>query len=140
MEGVENLPPPVPPAPAIGESGKVKSIMDLLNISKILALIIGILGFALGAWYLVWFDVIPGAYWIITAIINLLLYMRAEDFVRLVRGRRYQEFKDTILIWMVLGIIFGFIVGLLLLLVYIQLDELIGSAPYAPPPAAPPPP
>ena len=140
MEGVENLPPPNPPAPSIGESSKVRSIMEILNISKILALVIGILGFALAAWYLIWLAIIPGAYWILTGIINLLLYMRHEEFMGLIRGRRYQELKDTMLVWMVLGIIFGFIVGILLLIVYIQVEDLLTSRSYMPPPAPPAPP
>ena len=140
MEGVENLPPPIPPAPAIGESSKVRSIMEILNISKILALVIGILGFALGAYYFIWLNVIFGAYWVLSGVINLLIYLRHEEFMGLIKGRRYQELRDTMLVWMVLGILFGFIVGLLLLIAYIQIEDLLTSRSYVAPPAPPTPP
>jgi len=138
--------------PAIGESSKVKSILDLLNIAKILALVFGILGFLIAAWsawpviYGYWGSIIGGLYWIVAAVINLMLYMRMDEFSSMVKARRYVELHDTILIWMVLGLIFGFIVGLLLLIVFIQLDELKKAVAYPPtyppqsPPSVPPPP
>jgi len=138
--------------PAIGESSKVNSILELLNIAKILALVFGILGFIIAAWsawpviYGYWGSIIGGLYWIAAAIINLMLYMRMDEFSSMVKTRRYVELHDSILIWMVLGLIFGFIVGLLLLIVFIQLEELKKAVSYPSayppqsPPSVPPPP
>lgn len=123
--------------PYIGESSKVRSILDLLNVAKILALVIGIVGFLLAAWaawpiiYRVWGG-IPGAvYWITSAIINLLAYMKFDEFVGMVNERRYQALYDLMVVWMVLTLIFGVIVGILLLIVYIQLGELKNAGAYS---------
>ncbi len=143
MEGIQ---------PAIGESSKVNTILDLLNIAKILALVIGILGFLLAAWsawpiiYGYWGSIIGALYWVVSAVINLMLYMRMDEFSSMVKSRRYAELHDVVLIWMVLGLIFGFIVGILLLIVFLQLEELKkavsypSSYPPQSPPSVPPPP
>lgn len=141
MEGTD-LPPPAAP-PGIGESGKLRSAIDLLNISKVLALIMGIVGFLIALWTgvdaaLGYVFYVPYViYWVITGIVNLLIYKQIPIFDTMVRGRRYTEAKDNMLVWAVLGVIFGFIVGLLLLLImFMYLDELEhGSGIYqAPPP------
>ena len=143
MEGTD-LPPPVAPQPAIGESSKLRSALDLLNISKILALIIGIIGFLMAAWtgyYIALGDPssVPWAvYYVIMGIVNLLIYTKIPEYDTMIRGRRYAQAKDEMLIWAVLGIIFGFIVGLLLILViFMYLEDLVrssGTAQVPPPP------
>ncbi len=134
---MENTVPP----PAIGESSKVRTVLDLLHISKILALIIGILLLIAAAWYGFTFSILAAIYSVAAAVINLLLYMRMDEFTALVNNRRYPELRDRILIWAILGIIFGVIVGILLIIVYVELDELQRSTMYQqPPPTAPPPP
>ncbi len=132
--------------PVIGESSKVRSILDVLNVAKILALVIGILGFLLAAWsawplvYGIWTGIIGALYWIVSAVINLMVYTKFDEFVGMVKDRRYQEFYDLLLVWMVLTLIFGVIVGILLLIVYIQLGELKTSLGYSQYANAPPPP
>ena len=125
MEG-SNLPPPAPGPmqPGIGEASKVRSALDLLNITKILALIIGILGFIGAAWNgfvmvaIGDFLSVPWVgYYIIAGIINLLIYTKIPEFDGLIRARRYGEAKDAMMIWAILGVIFGFLAGLLMLLV-----------------------
>ncbi len=132
--------------PVIGESSKVKSMLELLNIAKILALVMGILGFLLAAgaaWPLVygtWSSLFGAIYWIIAAIINLMAYMRMDEFVGMVKERRYSEFYDILITWMVLTLVFGVIVGVLLLIVFIEVNELKTSPEFSTPPQAPPPP
>ncbi len=142
MEGAD-LPPPVAPQPAIGESSKLRSALDLLNISKILALIIGILGFLMAAWTgfsiaLGYVFSIPWAvYYVTIGIVNLLIYTKIPEYDTMIRGRRYAQAKDEMLMWAVLGIIFGFVVGLLLILViFMYLEDLVRSsgASQVPPP------
>ncbi len=142
MEG-SNLPPPAPPQPGIGESGKLKSTLDLLNIAKILALVIGILLFLFAAWEGLWIALgnifaIPWVgYYVFAGIINLLIYTKIPEFEALIKGRRYSEAKDAMLLWAILGIIFGFIVGLILIIVaLINLEDLQHREGYvnAPPP------
>ncbi len=129
--------------PGIGESGKVRSILDLLNIAKILALVIGIIGFVYAGVEGVWLNIGGIIYGVAMGILNIMVYMRMDEFVGYVNSRRYKELKDNILIWAILTIIFGVIVGILLIIVYVQLDELI-RVPQYPPPATgtqlPPPP
>ncbi len=134
MEGAD-LPPPVAPQPAIGESSKLRSTLDLLNISKILALVIGIVGFLLAAWYGFYialgdvFSIPSAVYWVIAGIVNFLIYTKIPEYDTMIRGRRYAQAKDEMLIWAILGIIFGFIVGLLLILViFMYLEDLIRSS------------
>ncbi len=135
MEGTA-IPPPTASGPAIGESDKLRSALDLLNITKILALIIGIVGFLAAAWS--GFDVALGdyfaipwvGYYVITGIINLLIYTKIPEYDSLVRSRRYGEAKEEMLMWSVLGIIFGFLAGLLLILVIFMYLEELERTPY----------
>jgi len=132
--------------PAIGESSKVKSMLELLNIAKVLALVMGILGFLLAAWaawpliYGIWSSLFGAVYWIIAAIINLMAYMRMDEFTGMVKERRYSEFYDILITWMVLTLVFGVIVGVLLLIVFIQVNELKTSSEFSSSPQTPPPP
>ncbi len=145
MESTD-LPPPMASQPAIGESGKLRSALDLLNITKILALVIGIISFLLAAWNGIdlafgWFLSLPSViYYVISGIINLLIYTKIPEYDAQIRGRRYVEAKDQMLVWAVLGIIFGFLAGLLLLLViFLYLEDMIrASGRYNAPPPSPP--
>ena len=136
------------PPPAIGESSKVRTILDILHIAKILALIIAILLLVAAAWYGFTFNIFGAIYSVAAAVINLLLYMRMDEYASMVNNRRYGELRDNILIWAILAIIFGVIVGILLLIVYIELEEIEKNVRYAqntpntyrqPPPPPPPP-
>ncbi len=131
-------PPPVPP-PGVGESSKVHDVLQFLDIAKILALVIGIVGFLYAAWDALafWF---PGmAYGIIVGIFNLIAYTKMDRFIEMVKYRRYYEAREEIKVWMIMLILFGLVVGVLLLLCYMHLDELASRSPQ-PPPAYPPPP
>jgi len=110
--------------PAIGESSKVRTSLDLLRISKILALVIGILSFVGAAWNGIMLSWGWALYGVASGIINLLIYLRIDEFTNMISGRRYGELRDMLLIWAVLGIIFGVIVGILLIIVYIQVEVL----------------
>ncbi|NPA74750.1 MAG: hypothetical protein GXO25_01545 [Euryarchaeota archaeon] len=141
MEG-STIPPPEAPGPRIGESTKLRSALDLLNIAKILALIIGIIGFLAAAWngiFVILGDIfsIPWVgYYVVVGVINLILYTKIPEFDSQIRARRYSEAREEMLIWAVMGIIFGFIVGLILILViFMYLEELErGNQGYVPPP------
>lgn len=144
MEGSSGgnyFPPPQPAtfqSPYIGESGKVRSALDLLNITKILALIMGIVGFLVALWdgivfiqYGGSFVVVGVIYWIITGIVNLILFTRIPQYDAMIRARRYGEAKDDMIVWGVLTLIFGVIAGILLLLVvFLYLEELINMYSY----------
>lgn len=125
------------PSPAIGESSKVRTILDLLQISKILALVLGILFLLSAVWYGFIGHIEMTIYLVASGIVNLLLYIKMDEFIGMVKNRRYGELRDNILIWGVLTIIFGVIVGILLIVVYVELDELEKSLMYQAPPSQP---
>ena len=140
-------PPPQPPtfqSPYIGESSKVRSALDLLNITKIFALIIGIIGFLSALWdgivFMVWWGGAGAIFWatygIITGILNLLLFNRIPQYSAMISSKRYAEIKEDMLLWGILTLIFGVIAGLLLILViFLYLEELINIPSYGQPPA-----
>ena len=164
MEGSSGdkfFPPPQPAtfqSPYIGESSKVRSALDMLNITKILALLIGIIGFLVALWYglmfMLWYGgppaIIGVIYWIITGIVNLILFIRIPEYDIMIRSRRYPEAKDDMIAWGVITLIFGVLAGLLIILiVFLYLEELINMHSYGqsptqypqqPPSQYPPPP
>ena len=151
MEGT-NLPPPQPYSPQIGESSKVRSTLDLLNLTKMLALIIGIVSFLIALWQaidmIVWMYVyaaIWAIYWIISGVVNFMVYSKIPTYDSMIRARRYTEAKQDMMTWAIVALIFGVVAGILLLIIiFVNLEELERMHPYAPqypsPPQAPPPP
>lgn len=134
---------------------EVGSIKTLVRISRILALIIGILlflgflgfagiaaasGFPIVAVVFIWL--------LIFAVIDLVVWMKLGEVLRLVDQGQYAEAKRKTVVWMILSFIFTFIlVGILLLIAYLKFDPVInwqrqvsGGGGYAPAPmmAAPP--
>ena len=59
-------------------------------------------------------------------------YMTQTTIVRLIDQGRFSDARNSTLIWMILGFIFGVLPGLMLLLAFINLDETTAPAP--PPP------
>ena len=115
MEGTE---------PRIGESGKVKSILEMLNLGKTLALVMGIISLLGAAWYGFTFSFFGAGYWVVSAVINLMAYTRVDEWINMVKSREYGRAKDELLVWMILTIIFGLIAGVFFLIAYIYLEEL----------------
>ncbi len=139
MEG-SAIPPPSSPGPMIGESTKLRNALDLLNITKIIALIVGIIGFLMAAWTgfdMAVFGDILGlpwvGYYVVTGIVNLIIYTKIPEYENLVRSRRYGEAKEDSMLWAVLGVVFGAITGILLLLVIFMYLEELERTPYSPP-------
>ncbi len=108
----------------IGESGKVKSILEMLDLAKILSLIVGIVALLLAAWYGFIWSFFSAGYWIVAAVINLIAHTKMDEYTSMVKSREYSRAKDEIMMWMILTIIFGFLTGVFLLIAYIYLDEL----------------
>ncbi len=149
--GYYQPPPPgygaPPPQPYMMEPPEAGSIKSMCNIAGILAMIAGILlliggviwiilaGF-IGAFIAIFF-VIAGIFWI-------LFYMACKGIVDMVNARQYEQAKSKTMLWMIIGFIFGFWLGLILLIAYLKFDPLINAAraqAYGPQPGygAPPP-
>jgi len=108
----------------IGESGKVKEILEMLNFGKIFALVMGIVSILMAAYYGFTLSFFMVGYSVVSAVINLMAYMRIDDYVSAVKSREYARIKDDLMLWMVLTLVFGVIAGIFLLIAFINLDEL----------------
>ena len=121
-------PPPPPPAPA-GEPPGVGTIRTMLNVTKLLSLIFGILWLLAGIGTIVitlGFGIVAALPLIIFGIIDLIIWKQVSNIQELVDQRNYQEAKNKTLIWMILGFILGgIIIGILLLIAYLKYDEVI---------------
>ncbi len=151
---------------AYPEPPEAQSIRTLYHVTRILALIFGILlllggiayvglvaaayaacssvtgNICLGLGVVLWFPILV----VIWGVFDIFLYVRMKDFEGLVNNRQYELAKSRTLIWMILGFILGgIIIGILLLVAYLKFDPLItaqrnmaaGGGPF-PPPGAPP--
>jgi len=160
------------PAPVAAEPPEAQSIKSMLHIARILAIIFGVIVLLGGIAYVaivayyasicssyVGVDVycggaiagaLIGAIWlVIGGVVAILVYMQMKSIEAKVNAHQYEAAKSQTLIWMIIGFIFGILLGVLLLIAYIKYDPLInwqrsqgGAAPaYAapPPPGVPPP-
>lgn len=80
----------------------------------------------------------------IAGVVSIIVYMQMKSIEQKVNNRQYEAAKSQTLIWMILGFIFGILIGIILLIAYIKFDPLInlqrnqgGTPPaYGMPPAA----
>jgi hypothetical protein len=145
---------PVPP-PAMQEPAEAQSIKSILKVVRILAIIFGVLALIAGIAFVVLipFGVLVGGVWLILGgIVALVVYLQMKSIEEKVNARQYEAAKSQTLIWMILGFLFGLLLGIILLIAFLKFDPLINwqrnqmaggmpppgyAAPYAPPPAAP---
>lgn len=143
-------------APPIKHSPAVNDIISLLNISAILALVIGILEIIWGAVEIVYilltrfmFGIVQAVIIIVLGILAFFVYINVNGLKKAMENGRYSEVKEKIVIWMVIAFIACLIIGgIPLLIAYLKLDELTRSQyyhtpppppqPYYPPPSIPP--
>lgn len=94
------------------------TIKDMLTISWIIALIMGIILVISG---LVTFGIS-----VLFGIIDLVVFYECREIIRLTEQKQLSKAKEKTLIWMIIGLIFGFIiVGLFMIIAYIKFDDLI---------------
>lgn len=146
------------PAPGYPVHPDVNLVRQLLTVGRILALVISVLaivgivlevlsilaiqsllGFVPG------FDFVGPVYWAIAAIVNFVAYRELAGSLDRLNAGQYAAAREPLLLWALLTLIFGVLVGIILLIAYVKLEDVIrGAAPWsqpAPPPmgAAPPP-
>ncbi len=154
---------PVPtPSPASPSERSVASWLDVgRSLALILAVVAGLIFLVSLAFVVIRLalfgdlgGIVGAVYWLLTAIVNFLLWKEYPRFESLAAQRQFAELKDRLLLWIILGILFFLVEGIVLLLVFLKLDDLLagrdGSAPVAatgappaaplPPPVPPPPP
>ena len=94
-------------------------------------------------------QIFPAIFIVIWGVVAIIVYMQMKSIEAKVNAYQFEAAKSQTLIWMILGFIFGILLGILLLIAYIKFDPLInwqrtqqqGGAPppgYAPQYAAPP--
>jgi hypothetical protein len=133
-------PPAYGSPPPMMEHPEVASLKSILNLAKILALIVmilAVLAALLEIWSALAFNALwgyyaPGAfigpaYLLISAVVLFLIWQRLPAIEAMVNNRQYAQAKNALMIWMILGFIFTFIIGLILVLGYIKFDALIAS-------------
>lgn len=150
-------PPPPPAPPSSAPSGAVSSVASLLGLARGLALLIALLA---GVLFLVFLGLsflsvvlghgAPGllsaVYCLVSAVVNFVLWREIPRFEKMNADREFDALRDHLLVWIILGVLFFVVVGVLLAIAWVRLEELRGSRPSAPPPppragpSVPPPP
>jgi hypothetical protein len=116
-----------------------ESAKSMLHIGAIFSIIIGIIAILVGLLdlaFAVLVTAITGGllaivligpiFVLISAAIDFLIYFKAKETMALVDSGQYEAAKSHIMLWMILGFIFGWIiVGVFLLLAYTKFDALI---------------
>jgi hypothetical protein len=118
------------------EPAELSSLKSILNIARILALVFLIIFIlvaiaqilvlvALASLGFVGFAVVGAIFPILAFVISLLIWMQISEIKRLVDAGQYDAAKSKTLIWMILGFIFGVILGIILLIAYLKFDPVI---------------
>jgi uncharacterized membrane protein HdeD (DUF308 family) len=154
----------------MAEPPEAETIKTMLRIARILAIIFGVIvllgGIAFAAWvaYLssvcstyVGYDpycggavaaaLIPGIWLVIAGVVAIVVYMQMGSIRSKMDARQYEAAKSQTLIWMILGFLFGILLGIILLIAYLKFDPLIswqrgqagGAMAYGASPGMPPP-
>ncbi|MGI0129819.1 MAG: hypothetical protein ACREEC_06675, partial [Thermoplasmata archaeon] len=133
------------------EPPEAQSIKSMLHLARLLALVFGILILLGGVIYVAWvaylsticstfigFDpycggavlaaLIPAIYLVISGLFIILVWMQMKSIEAKVNAHQYGAAKAQTLIWMILGFIFGIILGVILLIAYIKFDPLINAS------------
>ena len=129
-------PPAVPT-----EDPTIRSLFDLARpLALVLALIAGLLFLVSAVFFVirtafgVFSSPFGAVYWLITAIVNYLIWKELPALQSLAAQRQYAALKERMLLWAILGVIFFLIEGVLLLLVYVKIEtDSAGPAAGTPP-------
>jgi predicted RNA-binding Zn-ribbon protein involved in translation (DUF1610 family) len=127
-------PPGYGPQPYQMEPPEAGSIKSMVKIAGILALIAGILLLLVGIFWIILslaagaFALIFAAVFVVMALFWILFYVACKDIIRMVDARQYEQAKSKTVLWMIVGFIFGFWLGLILLIAYLKFDPLINMA------------
>ncbi|MCL5874416.1 MAG: hypothetical protein M1161_03645 [Candidatus Thermoplasmatota archaeon] len=94
------------------------TIKDMLTIAWILSLVIGIILLITG---LISFGITA-----IVGVVDIVVFYECREIIKLTNQRQLSAAKEKTLIWMIVGLIFGFIiVGFFMVIAYIKFDDLM---------------
>ena len=136
-------PPPAPPAPDAG------ALRSLLSLARTLAFLVALFGacFFLVLLALGIFRVVLGGssasllvlslYCLLAAVVNYLAWREIPSLEALAAQQRYGILKDRLIVWVVLGLVFFGVVGIVLAIAWVGIDPAPGSGVAAPPSSPP---
>lgn len=108
------------PKQPIFEPPEKSTIKDMLTIAWVLSLIVGIILLITGLFS---FGITA-----ILGIVDLVVFYECREIRKLIDQKRLSAAKEKTLIWMIVGLIFGFIiVGIFMVIAYLKFDDLIRS-------------
>ncbi|MCL5408354.1 MAG: hypothetical protein M1518_03210 [Candidatus Thermoplasmatota archaeon] len=108
------------PKQPIFEPPEKSTIKDMLTIAWVLSLIVGIILLITGLFS---FGITA-----ILGIVDLVVFYECREIIKLIDQKRLSAAKEKTLIWMIVGLIFGFIiVGIFMVIAYLKFDDLIRS-------------
>jgi hypothetical protein len=94
------------------------TIKDMLTIAWILSLIVGIILLITG--------LISLGITAIVGVVDIVVFYECREIIRLTNQRQLSAAKEKTLIWMIVGLIFGFIiVGFFMVIAYMKFDDLM---------------
>ncbi|MCW6158389.1 MAG: hypothetical protein LVQ63_02755 [Thermoplasmatales archaeon] len=102
----------------IFDAPEKSTIKDMLTIAWVLSLIVGIILLITG--------IITFGITAIFGVIDIVVFYECREIIKMTEQRKLSAAKEKTLIWMIVGLIFGFIVvGLFMVIAYIKFDDLI---------------
>ena len=102
----------------IFDAPEKSTIKDMLTIAWVMSLIVGIILLITG--------IITFGITAIFGVIDMVVFYECREIIRMTEQRKFSAAKEKTLIWMIVGLIFGFIiVGLFMVIAYIKFDDLI---------------
>jgi hypothetical protein len=113
------------------EPPEAASIKSMCNIAGILALLAGILMLIGGIIWIILagiFGAFIAIFFVIAGLFWIFFYMACKGIIEMVNARQYEQAKSKTMLWMIIGFIFGFWLGLILLIAYLKFDSLINAA------------
>jgi beta-lactamase regulating signal transducer with metallopeptidase domain len=117
---VTDQPSSAEPKQPIFEPPEKSTIKDMLTIAWVLSLIVGIILLITGLFS---FGITA-----ILGIVDLVVFYECREIIKLIDQKRLSAAKEKTLIWMIVGLIFGFIiVGIFMVIAYLKFDDLIRS-------------
>lgn len=137
---------PVPTSESPSE-GSVRHFLDVArNLAPLIALLAGILFIvllALGVLQIVFRvgagDLFGAIYCLVSAFVNYIIWRELPGLEQLAAARRYGQLRERLLVWVVLGILFFVVEGVILGFAWLKTDNLVRPAPATSAPVGAPP-
>lgn len=123
--------------PSAGPESTVRSILSLARslallvalLAGLLFLILLVLGAVAALFGAVPTDLVGVVYCLLSALINYLLWREIPALEALAAQRQFAELRDHLLLWVVLGVVFFVVVGLVLAVAWVKVEPMAAASP-----------